>query len=170
MLALNATIEAEHAGTAGRGFAVVAKQIRGLSDQTKESSDKIRVLISEIQTQIDQTVHGLQEVAGMFQQNSQIAGDVHGVFGNIEASIRDIGAEDQAMSQELQTFADAEKNITTSFADINKNANDCSTYSARALQISTEQTQSVSALMDFIKNLDVLSTELSTEIEAFQLC
>lgn len=46
LLALNASIEAARAGEAGRGFAVVADEIRELSEQTKESVNKITDIIT----------------------------------------------------------------------------------------------------------------------------
>lgn len=50
LLSLNATIEAARAGEAGRGFAVVADEIRNLSEQSKNSAEKINELIQKIST------------------------------------------------------------------------------------------------------------------------
>jgi methyl-accepting chemotaxis protein len=122
-----------------------------------------------VQKQIEETVHGLDTVAGMFEQNSCVAGEVHDVFDTIEKSIRDIATEDRELSQELQGFMAAELDINNSFADVNKNAADCSSYSEQALQISTEQTKSVAALKNFVEQLDTMSTELTAKIESFKL-
>lgn len=48
LLSLNATIEAARAGDAGKGFAVVADEIRKLSEQSKNSAERINDLISKI--------------------------------------------------------------------------------------------------------------------------
>lgn len=56
MLALNAAVEAVRAGEQGKGFAIVATEIRKLADQSKQSSERINVLVADIQTAIKSTV------------------------------------------------------------------------------------------------------------------
>ncbi|KZL91043.1 PocR ligand-binding domain-containing protein [Clostridium magnum] len=56
MLGLNAAIEAARSGESGRGFSVVAKEIRKLSDNSKQTAIKISELMSNIQDSIKITV------------------------------------------------------------------------------------------------------------------
>ncbi|MCX7998895.1 MAG: methyl-accepting chemotaxis protein, partial [Leptospiraceae bacterium] len=56
MLALNAAVEASRAGEFGRGFAVVSIEIRKLSDESKNSANKIQGLIDEIKKSVKKTV------------------------------------------------------------------------------------------------------------------
>ncbi len=56
MLALNAAVEASRAGEFGRGFAVVSIEIRKLSDESKNSANKIQSLIDEIKKSVRKTV------------------------------------------------------------------------------------------------------------------
>ncbi|OAV41022.1 methyl-accepting chemotaxis protein [Clostridium saccharobutylicum] len=56
LLALNAAIEAARAGESGKGFSVVAEEIRNLAEQSKDSSESISKLISEISGNADEIV------------------------------------------------------------------------------------------------------------------
>lgn len=71
LLALNASIEASRAGEAGKGFTVVAEEIRKLAVQSRESSDKIRVIVDEIMSSVESVVttssDTKEKLAGQFE-------------------------------------------------------------------------------------------------------
>ncbi len=56
ILGLNSSIEAAHAGEFGAGFSVVAKEIKDLSDHSKETVNEISLLTEKIKKSISETV------------------------------------------------------------------------------------------------------------------
>lgn len=81
LLALNATIEAARAGEAGKGFAVVAGEVKELSSQTAQSTDRIRKMIGSIQAATRSAVDAMDRI-------SERVGEVDKMSRSIEESVR----------------------------------------------------------------------------------
>ncbi len=62
ILSLNASIEATKAGNYGHGFSIVAAEVRRLADETRRQSGEINNLISGMNTEIDVSIHVMDDV------------------------------------------------------------------------------------------------------------
>ena len=73
LLSLNASIEAARAGENGRGFAVVADEIRNLSEQSRESEERIVEIVNTLIANSNTSVTTMNEVAENIRtQNNKI--------------------------------------------------------------------------------------------------
>lgn len=99
MLGLNAAIEAARAGEAGKGFGVVATEIRKLSENSKETADKISKLTQEIQKSVDTTLKTADDTLNTTQQQSAAIQETN-------ASVEEV----MSLSEELSSLANAKLN------------------------------------------------------------
>ncbi len=77
MLGLNAAIEAARAGDAGKGFSVVAKEIRSLSENSKQTALEIMNLTSKIQQSVDKTIDSSNSTLETTEQQSAAIQEVN---------------------------------------------------------------------------------------------
>lgn len=97
LLGLNASIEAARAGEYGRGFSVVAEEIRNLSNTSKESIDKIDMIIKRISNSITSIDKSLNSASNISQNQS--------------AAIEEIAASIQELNSTAKVLEEIAKKI-----------------------------------------------------------
>lgn len=95
LLGLNASIEAARAGEYGKGFSVVAKEIRTLSNSSKESINKIDSIIKDISASIESINDNLSKTNEVSQNQSA-------ALQQISASLEQL----HATSKKLEELSD----------------------------------------------------------------
>ncbi|WP_272495866.1 methyl-accepting chemotaxis protein [Bacillus pinisoli] len=94
LLGLNASIEAARAGDMGRGFDVVAKEIRKLSNETVISTEKVRTILTNLQTSMKEMAESVEKVVAVGRQQALSTQEISTFIDEIEK-----------MSKELNKYA-----------------------------------------------------------------
>lgn len=84
LLALNASIEAARAGEHGKGFAVVANEVRKLAEESGQSAERIREMITEIQLNTSSTVSSMKQVQKDVEEGLVSMDHLNQLFERIE--------------------------------------------------------------------------------------
>ncbi|HTF97874.1 MAG TPA: methyl-accepting chemotaxis protein [Cellvibrio sp.] len=115
LLALNAAIEAARAGEHGRGFAVVADEVRGLAVRTRQATEEIHKVISELRQVSASAVTAMQgsvERANRGVEATAASGEVlNSILNNVE-TISNINEKIAAATQEQTvTFSHVSEHV-----------------------------------------------------------
>jgi len=91
LLALNADIEAARVGDQGRGFAVVAHEVRRLSQQSHDFSNRIRTHLRAVRTGLDKTHGDMQRLSAADMEHAlTIKDDILQLTTSLEGKNREV--------------------------------------------------------------------------------
>ena len=169
ILALNAAIEAARAGSSGKGFAVIADEVRRLSEQTKESSVHIGVMIDELHSgmqnfqakmletkaSLDQQDHKVSETLFSFTAIDRTIQEISKQIGQIHHKVDTTQAKNATLAEAVQNVASIAQETAAGVQEVNAS--------------SQQQDNSIRDIARQAVDIHELSQRLYQEISTFKI-
>lgn len=164
MLAVNGAIEAARAGEYGKGFAVVAADIRNLSRDSAENSDRIQDMVKAVQDQIGLVARDLDEIVLSALQESEKAKSCTQSLLNMQKDV-------QALEHAATSILDAASEIAAATGQVKKGVSQIAQAAQEAEKAATEaasaakqQSAGAEELASAIEEIASLADELQSAI------
>lgn len=167
LLALNASIEAARAGEAGKGFAVVADEVRKLSEQSHESVDRVREVVSLIHNgtaALAQTVsHSHRNVLTGLDTSTS----AQQIFYELHNSIEDLTANTSQVVQAIGHMRTLQSDVQSSIEQSKDISLHVQNTSQQTTAVAQEQLAISEQLATSVQEFENISKTLLTNVQRF---
>ncbi|MDF1565760.1 MAG: methyl-accepting chemotaxis protein [Deltaproteobacteria bacterium] len=118
LLALNASIEAARAGEEGKAFSVVAGEVKNLAEQSRQATERVRAILSEIQQATHTAVMVTEEGSKRVERGVELIESAGTIVEELAVTLRGTADSARQIASAAQQQAGGVSQISTAMVSI----------------------------------------------------
>lgn len=162
LLALNATIEAASAGEAGKGFAVVAGEVKELSRQTAQATERIGQRFEAMDSSTKRVVEATRRIHSLIEQLDSIARSIATAVEQQSSTTRDIAGGITQSSNGATTIARSISEASRGLSEVSGNIQTVD-------KATNDSFSQLAAIGETTEALSAQARELARKVESFRV-
>ena len=165
LLTLNASIEAARAGEAGKGFAVVAEEIRQLSEQTKDATNRITDIIQDLNEDAQHAMDSMEHSADSIREQNELIETTKNKFETINDEMQSLASAIGEIEGSMQSILNSTDTISQSISNLSATGEEIAASSTEGLQTAEHAVEAMKQTKEIIDATYLLARDLETYAE-----